>query len=88
MRRQSARLHRPKACAKFRIALAIAVELFVPLRVGAPAAVADAGLEMLIYAIGHQKRRIFRPAVNALGEADFLNAERLAVRGAGVLLVR
>ena len=44
--------------------------------------------EMLAHAVRHQKLCIFRPAVAALGEAHLFFAERLAVRGAGVLLVR
>ena len=49
---------------------------------------ADSLLEMFVHAVGNQEFRVFRPAVDALGQLDFLFAERLAVRGGGVLLVR
>ena len=52
------------------------------------AAGADAGREVLADALGHEERRVLRPAVSALGQADFLGAERFTVGGAGVLLVR
>ncbi len=43
--------------------------------------------EALVDTVGHQELRVLRPAVALLGEADLLLAERLAVGGAGVLLV-
>ena len=43
---------------------------------------------MLAHAVRHEKFGILGPAVAALGETDFLLAERLAVGGAGVVLVR
>ena len=49
---------------------------------------ADAVAEMVVDAVRHQELRILGPAVEALGEAHFLLAERIAVRGGGVLLVR
>ena len=49
---------------------------------------ADALLEMLAHAVRHEELGILRPAVAALGQADLLLAERLAVSRAGVLLVR
>ena len=45
-------------------------------------------LEMLAHAVRHEELRVFRPAVAALRQTDFFLAERLAVRRAGVLLVR
>ena len=56
-----------------------------PARVGA--SLAHAGGEVLAHTVGHEERRVFRPAVDALGQADFLVAERLAVRGGGALPV-
>src|SRR5258708_7864197 len=44
--------------------------------------------EVLAHSAGHEELRVLRPAVRALGEADLFRTERLAVRGAGVLLVR
>ena len=52
------------------------------------AARADAGGEVLADAVGHEELRVLRPAVGALGELDFLVAQRLAVGRGGVLLVR
>src|SRR5215468_6457225 len=49
---------------------------------------ADAGGEVLAHAVGDQELRVLRPAVAALGEADFLLAERFPVGGGGVVLVR
>ncbi len=49
---------------------------------------ADAGLEVLVHPVRDQELRILGPPVALLGEADLVVAERLAVRGAGVLLVR
>ena len=44
--------------------------------------------EVLAHAVGHEELRVLGPAVGALGQPDLLVAERLAVRGGGVLLVR
>ena len=52
------------------------------------AALADAVAEVLVDAVGDEELGVLRPAVVALGQPDFLLAERLAVGGAGVLLVR
>ena len=49
---------------------------------------ADARLEMLAHAVGNEELRVLGPAVVALGQPDLLLAQRLAVRRAGVLLVR
>ena len=56
-------------------------------RASAPRAPMPGG-EVLAHAVGHQELRVLRPAVGALGQPDLLLAERLAVRGGGVLLVR
>src|SRR5262245_29886630 len=42
---------------------------------------------MLAHAIGDQELRVLGPPIAALGEADFLRAERLAVGGGRVVLV-
>ena len=52
------------------------------------AAPAHAVPEMLAHAVRHQKFGVLGPAVAALGEAYLLLAERLAVGGAGVVLMR
>ena len=52
-----------------------------------PAALADAVAEVLADAVGHEELGVLRPAVVPLGQPDLLLAERLAVGGAGVLLV-
>ena len=51
-------------------------------------ALADAVAEMLTHSVRHQELRIFRPAVEFLGQPDFFFAQRFAVSGIGVLLVR
>jgi hypothetical protein len=56
--------------------------------VKASTATAHASLEMLAYAVRHKEFGVLRPAVAALGQTDFLFAERLAVGGAGIMLVR
>jgi len=45
-------------------------------------------LEMLAHAVGHQELGVFWPAVMTLGQFDLLFAQRLTVRGAGILFVR
>src|SRR5262245_38011969 len=52
----------------------------------APAA-ADALAEVLVHAVGDQELRVLRPAIGSLRQPNLLLAERLAVGGAGVLLV-
>ena len=66
---------------------AIAIEELHPFAPGRRAARADSLREVLIDAVGHQELCVFRPAVAAFGEADFLFAERLAVSLGGVLFV-
>ena len=53
-----------------------------------PPALADAVVEMFAHAVRHEELRVFRPAIAALGQPDLFFAERLAVGGAGVVLVR
>src|SRR5437016_3390765 len=59
-----------------------------PLRAPLVATRADARAEVRAHLVGHEELRVFRPAVVALGETNLLVAERLAVRGVRVLLVR
>src|SRR3989442_1503754 len=59
-----------------------------PLTAGCGAACADSGGEVLADAVGDQEPCFLRPAVAALGEADLLVTERLAVGRCGVMLVR
>ncbi len=54
-------------------------------RFGAPPP--HAGGEVLADTVRHEELRVLRPAVDALGEADFLVTERLAVGGGGALPV-
>ena len=49
---------------------------------------ADTRLEMFAHAVGDEKLRVLRPAVMALGQLDFLLAQRFAVRRARILFVR
>src|SRR5438067_1407402 len=43
---------------------------------------------MLAHSFRHEELRVFRPAVIPLREFDFLFPQRLAMRRAGILLVR
>ena len=52
------------------------------------AAFADTALEVFRHAIGHQKLSIFRPAVEFLYQSDLFHSQGLAMRCAGILLVR
>ena len=52
------------------------------------AAAADALLEMLVDAVRDEELGVLGPAVDLLGQLDLIFAERLAVSGMGVLLVR
>src|SRR5206468_7775595 len=71
-----------------RMSLLVAVEQGDPLRAQPRAAGAETVRETLAHAVGDQELRLLRPAVEALAEADLLVAERLAVGGVAVLLVR
>src|SRR3979411_2383893 len=76
------------ASGKLGVFLPVTGEPRVPIGAKPAAARTDSGGEMSADAIRHQKLCIFRPAVEALGQANLLHAERLAMRGAGVMLVR
>src|SRR5204862_5577192 len=49
---------------------------------------AEAAAEVVGYGVGHEELRVLRPPVRLLGQADLVLTERLAVRGARVVLVR
>ena len=72
---------------EFGILCAIGGEKIRPCLAGLGAALADAGLEMLVDTVRDEELRILGPAVETFGEADFLVAERFAVRFGRVLLV-
>jgi len=86
--RQLAAQHAVAVLREFWILAAVLLEFGPPCRLQRPPARADAGLEMLAHAVGYTERGVFRPAVSALGQADFFLAQRFAVRRAGVLFVR
>jgi hypothetical protein len=70
-----------------RIALAVRFERGPPGRLQRLPALADAGLEMLTYPVGHQEHGVFWPAVMPFGQADLVLAQWFAMRRTGVLLV-
>ena len=70
------------------LALGVGGELLLPGGARLGAAPADPGGEVLLDPVGDEELGVFGPAVGALGLAHLLLAERLAVRGGGVLLVR
>ena len=67
---------------------AVGLEQTGPIGAKASTAPADAVPEMLANAVRDQELGVFRPAIAALGETDLLLAERLAVGGTGVVLMR
>src|SRR5262249_49276698 len=85
--RQLALLHADEAVRQLRVLLAVFREPGEPGFAQFLAASADAVAEVLVYAVGNEKLRILGPAVEPLGGPDLVRAERLAVGGAGVLLV-
>ena len=65
-----------------------AVELLLPGGAELGAALADPLVEALADAVGDEELGVLGPAVGLLGQLDLLLAERFAVGGLGVLLVR
>src|SRR5256885_11120219 len=53
-----------------------------------PASGAEAAAKVIRYGVGHQELRVGWPSVRLLRQADLVFAERLAMRGARVVLVR
>src|SRR5262249_23606217 len=81
-------LHLVNLGRKLGIFRAIGGKQFAPTGAHLGAVGADAGGEVGTHRIGHQELGVLRPSVIALGETHLLLAQRLAVRGGGVLLVR
>src|ERR1700733_9140363 len=73
---------------QFRKLLAIFGELRHPSSASAVSTLPELFFESIVYAIGHQELRVFRPAVIAFRKPDLFLAQWLPVRRAGVLLVR
>jgi len=67
---------------------AITLEHRLPLVAQTAAAFAEARAEALVDAVGHEKMCVFGPAAGSFRKPHFVFAQRLAVRRAGVLLVR
>ncbi len=86
--RQRATLDPLEAIGKLGVFLAIFGEPSEPVGAKPAAARADASVKMSADAIRHQKLCVLRPAIEPFGQADLLLAEGLAMRGAGVVLVR
>src|SRR5439155_5422008 len=86
--RKLAVLHAVEVVGQGGMARLVALEKTDPFRAQPRAARADAGRETFAYTLGDEELLLFRPAVEALAEPDLLLAQRLAVRGVGVLLVR
>ena len=81
------RLHPLESAGKIGVPAAVGFGQPDPGLMEVAAAPANAIPEMLAHAIRHQKSGVFGPVVAALGEADLLLAERVAMGRAGVLLV-
>ena len=86
--RQFALLHRVDLLCQVGKFAAVGFEQLLPGLAQFAAAPAEALREMLAHAVRHEKFGVLRPAVILLGEPHLVFAERLAVSGAGVLLVR
>src|SRR5262249_47258947 len=86
--RQLSLLHLLDLGRQLGIFLAIRVEEFRPLLPSVAAALADSGCEVLVHAIRHEELPVLWPPVGALRQADFIIAERFAMRGRCILFVR
>ena len=85
---QLALLHRVDLGGEVGVRLGVLGELRLPGGAQLGAALADPVGEVLADAVGDEELGVLGPAVGALGLAHLLLAERLAVGGGGVLLVR
>src|SRR5712692_8226952 len=86
--RKAAMLHTVEVVREFGILFPVPIKLSDPLLAQFVATFADALAEMFPYTVRDKKLSIFRPAVVAFGEADFIFAQRLAMSRARILLVR
>ena len=87
-RGQFAGQHQLDLARGLRIFFLIGGECFHPFVTHRAAAPADAVAKALIYAVRHQELRVFRPAVEALGEARFLFAQWIGMRRCSILFMR
>ena len=81
-------LHPADLLGQFGMLGLVPLERLEPLVPGRAATRPDELLETLANAVGDEELRIGRPSIGLLGESDLLLAQRLAVGGRGVLLVR
>ena len=81
-------LHPVKLVRQFRMLGTVTLNLAEPVIAQRLAAAADAVAEAVVNPVRHKELRILGPMVIVLGQPDFVLAQGLAVRGAGVLLVR
>ena len=79
-------LHAVELLGELRVLGAVAFERRHPLVAGATSAGADAVGEVVVDLVRHVELGVLGPAVEALGRADVVGAERFAVRGGGALL--
>jgi len=86
--RQFAGQHHLDLAGGLRVLALVSTNFFIQSSRKARAALADAVAEAIVNVSGTRNVRILRPAVEALGQADFLFAERIAMGGRSVLLVR
>ena len=85
---KDAALHAVELVGEVGVLLGVPGEQRLPVLAQRPPPCADAGVEVRVHLVGHQERLVLRPAVEALGAADLLLAERLAVGAVGALLGR
>src|SRR5260370_20766401 len=86
--RQFAFLNLIELLGKLRKLLPVLCELLLPLFARFAAPPSNPGLEMLVYPAGDQELGVGRPTVSMLHQLDLVFAERLAVRGTGILTMR
>src|SRR5690349_19218377 len=86
--REIASLHPLTLIGELRMGTAVALEQRHPFRPKLRPAHAEVFGEMLVHAFGHEKLRVLRPTIKALGQLDLGLPQRLAMGSGGVLLVR
>src|SRR5438477_7952855 len=86
--REVAPLHPLALISELRISVAVALEERQPFRPQLLPAGTEIFREMLVDAFRHEKLRVLRPVIKALGQLDLGFAQRLAMSARGILLMR
>src|SRR5207248_4238521 len=86
--REVAPLHPLALISELRISVAVSLEERQPFRPQLLPAGTEIFREMLVDAFRHEKLRVLRPVIKALGQLDLGLAQRLAMSARGILLMR